>query len=364
MFSNMTPELKNAYQIIQELKQLKGETIFESKNAKICVYALRDLFQGELRYQELKGASFTLFCKVMYAAIKTDAYGSFTRARDNRNLITFDEYVKRLFDEYGYDRDLNAVVLELLARLTGYVDVFSKSYDNDNIPVLYGAVRPHVLKTYWLIPTSHSMRIDGKMTALNRAMRATISELRECAEDYPEIEVLVSVVSYSTGAKWVVKDKKIDDFEWQDLFAIEHSKRDIGSALKLISEELIERMGDKVMPPAIILISDGGATDDFESGINILREQKWGKRSERIAIPIGVDANYNELVKFTKNESRVVKSGSEKQIIKYIDFYDYHVCMYCGNVCIICSCKIEKNRPLPLPPITITIGDGDADVFW
>ena len=51
--------------------------------------------------------------------------------------------------------------------------------------------------------------------------------------------------------------------------------------------------------PAIILLSDGGPTDDFQSGLAKLKSNNWFKAAIKIAIAIGDDADKDVLKDFT-----------------------------------------------------------------
>ena len=57
--------------------------------------------------------------------------------------------------------------------------------------------------------------------------------------------------------------------------------------------------------PAIILLSDGEPTDDFDSGLSKLEENKWFKHAIKIAIAIGDDADKEKLAQFTGTSEAV-----------------------------------------------------------
>jgi uncharacterized protein YegL len=73
--------------------------------------------------------------------------------------------------------------------------------------------------------------------------------------------------------------------------------------------------------PAIILLSDGGATDNFDQGIEKLKTNNWFKAAIKIAIAIGDDADKDELKKFTGNLEAVIEVHNIealKQIIRIV----------------------------------------------
>ena len=58
--------------------------------------------------------------------------------------------------------------------------------------------------------------------------------------------------------------------------------------------------------PAIILLSDGGPTDDFQSGLLKLKGNNWFKAAIKIAIAIGEDADKDILKDFTGSSESVI----------------------------------------------------------
>ena len=58
--------------------------------------------------------------------------------------------------------------------------------------------------------------------------------------------------------------------------------------------------------PAIILLSDGGPTDDFDGGLTKLKGNNWFKSAIKIAIAIGDDADIDVLAKFTGIREAVI----------------------------------------------------------
>lgn len=109
------------------------------------------------------------------------------------------------------------------------------------------ATRP--LHFIWIADCSTSMKYNGKMDALNKAIREAIPHMARVAEENPNAEVLVRAISFSSGATWHVKEAtRIDEFEWNDLVA--HGITDMGKAFELLSEELrMPPMSDRALRP-------------------------------------------------------------------------------------------------------------------
>ena len=58
--------------------------------------------------------------------------------------------------------------------------------------------------------------------------------------------------------------------------------------------------------PAIILLSDGGPTDNFQAGLAQLKGNSWFKSAIKVAIAIGDDADKNVLKDFTGSLEAVI----------------------------------------------------------
>jgi len=138
------------------------------------------------------------------------------------------------------------------------------------------ATRP--LHFVWIADCSGSMGVDGKIQALNTAIKEAIPNMQSVADENPNAQVLVRAIKFSSGAQWhVSQPTDIADFKWTDLTA--DGVTDMGKALQMVAEQLkIPPMTDRALPPVLVLISDGQPTDDYASGIKAVMDQPWGKR--------------------------------------------------------------------------------------
>jgi len=138
-----------------------------------------------------------------------------------------------------------------------------------------------------------------------------------------------------------------------------------GAALRLMGKEL-KNFGQRALPPVIILMSDGDATDDYEGGIVELLSHRWGKKAVRIAIAIGGDASITELQKFCSNpeENHPLEARNASDLVRYIKWATVEVSKSVSNSVISLS-KTKTNVNLPSPPKPqVTIGGsspGDED---
>ena len=76
--------------------------------------------------------------------------------------------------------------------------------------------------------------------------------------------------------------------------------------------------GSGYFSPAIILLSDGGPTDNFEGGLKTLQGNSWFKHAIKIAIAIGDDADKEVLKQFTGSSEAVITVHNIEALKKMI----------------------------------------------
>lgn len=150
----------------------------------------------------------------------------------------------------------------------------------------------------FLLDASGSMAVDGKIDALNQAIRDALPHLRDLASQNPFVEILVRAVAFSDGARWHIEDPSpIHDVSWPPVVAGGYT--DLGSALVKVADVLtVPPMESRAFPPVLVAVSDGRPTDDFEAGLARLMAEPWGRRAVRLAIAIGADADLEVLASF------------------------------------------------------------------
>ncbi|AGA89454.1 uncharacterized protein Thimo_0609 [Thioflavicoccus mobilis 8321] len=178
------------------------------------------------------------------------------------------------------------------------------------------ATRP--LHFIWIADCSGSMSTDGKIQALNNAIREALPLMRTVADDNPNAEVLVRALRFSGGAEWHVKPTPISEFKWTDLRA--HGQTDLGYALNMVAEELrIPPMSERALPPVLVLISDGQPSDDYLGGLQALMHEPWGKKAVRIAIAIGEDADTDVLQQFIGHpDLKPLQANNPEALVRHI----------------------------------------------
>lgn len=157
-----------------------------------------------------------------------------------------------------------------------------------------GRVASRPLHFIWLTDGSGSMRLDGKIQALNHAIREAIPHMRSSARENPHASVFVNAIRFADEARWMgEKLTPVSEFRWQDIEA--GGVTALGEALTMIGDALQPPlMTERALPPVIALVTDGMPTDDFDAGLNHLLSKPWGRQSVRVVVAIGEDSCSSE----------------------------------------------------------------------
>ena len=180
-----------------------------------------------------------------------------------------------------------------------------------------GELASRPLHFFWIVDCSGSM-YGEKIGAVNNAIRECIPEMRDAADDNPNAQLLIRTLKFATGANWVSSTPvPVEDFAWEDLDA--GGITDLGKAFKLLEAQLsIPPMPERALPPVLVLLSDGQPTDDYKSALSALSALPWFRKSVRIAISIGRDADDSVLEDFTGNKELVLQANNAEMLVKMI----------------------------------------------
>jgi uncharacterized protein YegL len=224
------------------------------------------------------------------------------------------------------------------------------------------ATRP--LHFILLADCSGSMNIDGKIQALNNAIREAIPHMQAIANENPNAEILVRAIKFSDGAEWhISKPTPIEKFQWKDLTS--GGLTDMGEALNLLSEELkIPPMSDRALPPVLVLISDGLPTDDIHHGLKTLMALPWGKKAVRIAIAVGEDADQEILQRFIDNpDLKPLQANNADQLVKYIKWVSTVILKSASSPSSQVNYMNSSGMNVPIPKLPENEPSSAADVW-
>jgi uncharacterized protein YegL len=191
----------------------------------------------------------------------------------------------------------------------------------------------------WLLDCSGSMTEGGKIEALNNALREVIPAIRKATEGNPEVQFFMRALKFSTGAEWHVETPTpAAEFKWMDVRA--GGETDMGQAFALLAAELQSLpQTARLLPPVVVLVSDGKPTDDWRGALQALLEVPWAKRAVKMAIAIGQDADQETLRKFMDDPERpVLRADNAEQLVNCIKWVSTSIT------------ATPPGRELPKPP--------------
>ena len=231
-----------------------------------------------------------------------------------------------------------------------------------------GALASRPLHFIWVADCSGSMSVDGKIQALNNAIREAIPHMQQVAGENPNAQVLVRALAFSNGARWhISQPTNVADFRWQDLKA--EGVTDLGKALTLLADVLNpDAMPGRALPPVLDLISDGQPTDNFDAGLQALMDSPWGRKAVRIAIAIGEDADHDILQRFIGHpEFKPLQANNAETLVRYIKWASTEVLKSASSpasqLMDTSPGAVIANVPLPAAPDPATPPDSAADVW-
>lgn len=173
--------------------------------------------------------------------------------------------------------------------------------------------RRRKMNLFYLVDISGSMSGD-KIESINQVMPEVIRIVTEISADNKDnAEIAVSALLFSNGTKWMYQEAlDSDDFRWIDQKA--WGGTDMGEAC-IELEKALHREGPKAQlkasaghkNPAIILLSDGEPTDNYELGLQQLKKNNWFKSASKVAFGIGKGYDRKNLIKFTGSDELVIE---------------------------------------------------------
>lgn len=167
-----------------------------------------------------------------------------------------------------------------------------------------------------LADVSGSMGVDGKIQALNHAVR----EMLEAFQDESDLraEIHVSVITFGGQARMHLPLGPARNFAWTDLGAAGGTP--MGGAFDLARAMVEDRnvVSSRSYRPTIVLVSDGQPTDTWQPPLAALLGSERGNKACRMALAIGADADQDVLTAFLADaEARVYRADEARQIRRF-----------------------------------------------
>lgn len=175
------------------------------------------------------------------------------------------------------------------------------------------AARP--LPVIVLADVSGSMSANGKIEALNDAIKAMVESFAD--EDRSRAEIHVAVVAFGKGGARLHQPLRPSaEIRWETVGAAGNTP--MGAAFELVREMIEDpaQIPARAYRPSIVLISDGEPTDDWEEPLSRLLASERAAKATRFALGVGDDADPSMLAKFLADPSARVYSAHEGRQIK------------------------------------------------
>lgn len=205
------------------------------------------------------------------------------------------------------------------------------------------AARPRPLPVIVLADVSGSMGVNGKIGALDDAMRVMIESF--AAEDDLRAEIHLAVITFGGAAHTHLEPTAARDVQWTPMRAM--GSTPLGAALdeaRVLLDDR-ERIPSRAYRPVLVLVSDGVPNDAWEAPLDALLQSPRGAKADRLAMAIGADADEAMLARFTGSAEAVVRAGDAGRIREFFEFVTMTV-----------QSRSRSARPnAPIPPLALNL---------
>jgi uncharacterized protein YegL len=169
-----------------------------------------------------------------------------------------------------------------------------------------------------LADVSGSMRKEGKIDALNGAIKKMIDTFAD--EEDLRAEIQVSIITFGdTAARVHTELQAASQVEWTGMEA--NGGTPMGHAMDLANEMIEDqsRVPSEAYRPTLVLVSDGKPNDrdrNFYECLSRLIDEGRSSKAERIALGIGGDTNQEVLERFVNDPDKPIFSADDAGQIK------------------------------------------------
>jgi uncharacterized protein YegL len=170
-----------------------------------------------------------------------------------------------------------------------------------------------------LADVSGSMAADGKIGALNQAVRNMIVAF--ASADELRAEIHVAVITFGSEVRLHTPLRPARDLIWTDMSA--SGVTPMGRALTMAADLVDDRdaIPSRAYRPTVVLISDGQPTDEWTSGLERITKQGRAQKADRMALAVGGDVDVDMLRAFlADNAKQVFRAADARRIKDFLEF--------------------------------------------
>ncbi len=207
-----------------------------------------------------------------------------------------------------------------------------------------------------LADTSGSMSVDGKIEALNTALKNMVSSF--ASESRLRAELQVAVITFGGTADVHLPLTPAHQIEQMDPLPATGGTP-MGSAFRLAVEMIEDKdqIPARAYKPVVVLVSDGHPTDEIEASFHQLMNGERSCKVTRFAMGIGSDADLALLGAFANDlEAPVFKAEQALDIHRFFKAVTMSVTTQSR------STTPNQATPLQLPPVGNTQDEEFEDV--
>ena len=179
--------------------------------------------------------------------------------------------------------------------------------------------KPRPLPVIIAIDRSGSMAENGKIDALNIALKDFIDSIKE--EDSNKAEIYLAV--YSFGGDNASCDVPFTPISQVNTLSYQAQGRTpMGGAFRMLKTliEDKELIPSRSYKPTLILLTDGMPTDEWQIPLEELINEGRSSKAFRVAMAIGDDADRNMLSKFVSTSEYLISGENARDIRKFFRF--------------------------------------------
>jgi uncharacterized protein YegL len=179
--------------------------------------------------------------------------------------------------------------------------------------------KPRPLPVIIAIDRSGSMSENGKIDALNIALKDFIDSIKD--EDSNKAEIHIAL--YSFGGDSASCDMPLTSISQVNAPSYQaQGKTPMGGAFSLLKELIEDKslIPSRSYKPTIVLLTDGLPTDEWQKPMSELINDGRSSKAFRIAMAIGDDADKNMLSKFVSTPDYLVTGENARDIRKFFRF--------------------------------------------
>lgn len=186
-----------------------------------------------------------------------------------------------------------------------------------------------LLVVVFVIDCSQTMEGE-RIQAVNAALNEVKYKLQEVKKDN-NLDLRIAIMSFTSGVRWELDLTDIDEVTLENL-RTRPGLTQYGAAFhelnKVLTKDRFMKHVGKKAAPAIMFLTDGEPTDDYERDLDDLLKNGWFANASRSAVLLG-DAIYNDAAKqavsrFVGDSEDIVGAENSTEIIDRIKIATMH----------------------------------------